>query len=243
MDPLFSREANRSFRGALLAAALMVVAVPVALMTWARSPRALGLRGPVEQPVPFDHELHAGADGIDCRYCHWTADRSSWAGVPPSELCMGCHVQILTGSPDLELVRRSVEEGRPIAWRRVHRLPDFVFFEHRAHDRAGVGCETCHGRVDRMTRVEQVAPMTMGWCLDCHRNPEPALRPVEEVTTMGYGEDGIDRKAASGPDGPEAAEPDAPSEPPEGGAGAAAPGIVRGRADVSPGTDCTTCHR
>lgn len=207
MDPLFSRRANRPFRAAFVGAAVVAVAVPLALLARARSPSALGLRGPVEQPVAFDHEHHVAVDGIDCRYCHWTADRTSWAAVPPTELCMGCHRQILPNSPLLEPVRRSAEEGTPIAWRRVHRLPDFVFFDHRAHDRAGVGCETCHGRVDRMARVRQVEPMTMGWCLDCHRDPEPVLRPVEEVTTMGYAGDG--------------------TPPP----------------DVSPGTDCTTCHR
>lgn len=231
MPPLFSRRSNRTFRATLLVLVLLAVAVPLALMGWVRTPYALGLHEPVEQPVPFDHRHHVRDDAIDCRYCHWTADRAPEAGVPPSDLCMNCHSQILNDSPILEPVRESVEEDRPIRWRRVHRLPDFVYFDHGVHVTAGVGCESCHGRVDLMARVYQTEPLTMGWCLDCHREPEPHLRPPSEVTTMGYrasaaaGESRPPARAADGSG-------DASGETPE--------AALR---DVSPGTDCTTCHR
>lgn len=186
MPPPFARGSNRTFRGALLTAVLLLVAAPLALMAWARAPWQNGLTDRVEQPVPFDHRHHVRDDGIDCRYCHWTVERSPSAGIPASDLCMNCHAQVLNDSPLLEPVRTSVAEARPIPWMRVHRLPDFVFFDHSAHVTRGVGCETCHGRVDLMPRVRQAEPLTMGWCMDCHRNPGPELRPPGEITTMGW---------------------------------------------------------
>lgn len=226
MDPLFSRNANAIFRGALLLVGLLAVAVPLALMGWVRTPYARGVGRPLEQPVEFDHRHHVRDDRIDCRYCHWPVERSPMAGVPSSDLCMNCHSQILNDSPLLAPVRQSVDEDRPIPWVRVHRLPDFVYFDHASHVSAGVGCETCHGRVDRMARVYQVAPLTMGWCLDCHRNPEPRLRPPERVTAMGYREGADDADAGTGPGAAGRAGQGPPSRPP-----------------VDPGTDCTTCHR
>jgi hypothetical protein len=137
-----------------------------------------------EQPIPYSHRLHAGELGIDCRYCHQNVDKSAHASLPPTGTCMNCHVAVRTKSPMLSLLRESAETGVSIPWVKVHDLPDHVFFDHSAHVTRGVGCVECHGRVDQMEVVEQVAPLSMGWCLDCHRNPEERMRPVDQVTNM-----------------------------------------------------------
>jgi hypothetical protein len=170
---------------------------------------------PVEQPVQFDHRHHVGDDGIDCRYCHATVERSAFAGLPTTERCMGCHSQIWNKSPLLDLVRKSYFEDRPIPWRRVHTLPDFVFFNHAIHVNKGIGCVSCHGRVDQMAAVEQVAPLNMGWCLECHRDPVPSLRPPERITDLAW-------------------------EPPADGKQQKE--LAR-RYDVHTRVSCTTCHR
>ncbi len=144
-------------------------------MLYARSPYATGRSQPVAQPVAFDHRHHVADDAIDCRYCHQTVERSAWAGLPATEVCMGCHAQIWSRSPILAAVRAAHFEGTPIPWVRVHRLPEFVYFDHSIHVAKGVGCAVCHGEVERMAAVEQASPMTMGWCLDCHRDPARAL--------------------------------------------------------------------
>lgn len=163
----------------------MLLAVGFA-MAWVRTPQITGQFSPLEQPVEFDHRHHVADDGIDCRYCHDLVERSPYAGVPPTERCMNCHNQIWPDSPLLAPVWASYFKNEPIVWRRVHQLPEFVYFDHSIHVNKGVGCESCHGRVDRMARVYQVASLQMGWCLDCHRRPERVLRPVEEITTMGW---------------------------------------------------------
>ncbi|MBI4508122.1 MAG: cytochrome c3 family protein [Deltaproteobacteria bacterium] len=165
---------------------LVVVGIPTALIIYVRTPYVTGQFFPVDQPVEFDHRHHVQDDGIECRYCHFDAERSAVAGIPPTEVCMGCHGQIWNNSPVLEPVRRSHFSDRPIPWNRVHDLPDFVYFDHSIHVNKGVGCVTCHGRVDQMVRVYQVAPLTMGWCLDCHRSPERHLRPKELVAVMNF---------------------------------------------------------
>jgi hypothetical protein len=138
------------------------------------------------QPVPYSHKLHAGDLGMDCYYCHYTAPHSAVAAVPATETCMNCHTRVKPQSPRLAKVRESYETGKPVEWIRVHRLPDFVFFNHQAHVTAGVSCVTCHGRVDQMIEVKQVEPLNMAWCLDCHRNPAPKIRPVEHVTSLAW---------------------------------------------------------
>ena len=140
----------------------------------------------VEQPIQFSHEHHAGGLGIDCRYCHTSVEGSRFAGIPPTETCMTCHSQIWTNAAMLAPVRRSLAEGEPIRWQRVHRLPDYVYFDHSVHVAKGVGCSTCHGAVQRMQQIRQVAPLTMGWCLDCHRDPAPNLRPREAIYDMDW---------------------------------------------------------
>jgi hypothetical protein len=153
-----------------------------------------------EQPVPFSHALHAGEMGMDCRYCHNTVEDASFAAVPPTKTCMNCHSQVKTESPRLAKVRESYETGQPIHWVRVHMLPDYAYFPHNAHVKAGVGCSSCHGRIDQMERVHQAEPLSMGWCLDCHRDPEPHLRPVDEVTNMNWDINDNDYNPAEDPD-------------------------------------------
>jgi hypothetical protein len=138
------------------------------------------------QPVPYSHKLHAGDLGMDCYYCHFTANKSAFAAVPPTETCMNCHVRVKPQSPRLQKVRDSYATGKPIEWVRVHRLPDFVYFNHQAHVTAGVSCVSCHGRVDQMIEVKQVEPLNMAFCLDCHRNPAPNVRPVDQVTNLNW---------------------------------------------------------
>ena len=140
----------------------------------------------VDQPIPFSHEHHVSGLGIDCRYCHTSVTNSSFAGIPPTKTCMTCHSQIWTNAPMLKPVRDSWRDDKPMQWNRVHRLPDYVYFDHQIHVNKGVGCSTCHGRVDEMPLVRQHAPLTMSWCLDCHRNPEKNLRPREEIFNMTY---------------------------------------------------------
>ncbi len=137
-----------------------------------------------EQPVPYSHKLHAGDLGLDCRYCHSTVEFSPVANVPPTQTCMNCHKLILPQSEKLLLVRESWAAKTPIQWVRVHMLPQYAYFNHSIHLWAGVGCVTCHGNVRRMEEVTQMQPLSMGWCLDCHRNPGPNLRPHEELTNM-----------------------------------------------------------
>jgi hypothetical protein len=161
-----------------------VVGFPTFFMVWARTPYATGQDEPRMQPIKFDHRHHVRDDGIECTYCHAGATRSAFAGVPPTSVCMGCHAQIWTQSPELAALRASWIEDRPIVWRRVHSLPQHVYFNHAIHVNKGVGCVTCHGRVDRMSQVFQVEELTMSWCLECHRNPERYLRPPEKVTDM-----------------------------------------------------------
>jgi hypothetical protein len=139
-----------------------------------------------QQPVPFSHKLHAGDMGMDCRYCHNTIEKAAHAAIPASQTCMNCHSLVKTDSPRLKLVRDSYETGEPIPWVRVHQLPDYAFFDHRPHLAAGVGCSSCHGRIDKMPVVEMAKPLSMGWCLDCHRDPEPELRPKDQITNMAW---------------------------------------------------------
>ena len=136
------------------------------------------------QPVPYSHKLHAGDMGIDCRYCHASVEVSPVANVPPTSVCMNCHKTVKRDSPLLAPIRDSAATGRPMQWVRVHKLPDYAYFSHKVHLAAGIGCVSCHGRIDEMEVVTQMKPLSMGWCLECHRNPGPNRRPVSEITNM-----------------------------------------------------------
>jgi hypothetical protein len=188
----------------------------IVLITGVFSPEMSAIGYAPEQPVPYSHALHAGDLGIDCRYCHRGVETTAKATIPPTATCMNCHASVRTQSEKLELVRQSAQTGEPIPWIRVHDLPDYAYFNHAGHIQSGVGCVSCHGQVHRMEVVEQVEALTMGWCLDCHRNPEPHLRPQEFVTDMNW----------------------VPGEDP-----AVLGARLRAENDINPSTDCATCHR
>jgi hypothetical protein len=139
-----------------------------------------------DQPIPFSHQHHVGGIGLDCRYCHTAVETSAVAGIPPTKTCMNCHTQIWNDSPTLEPVRASFREDKSIEWVRVHDLPEFAYFDHSAHVNQGVGCSTCHGRVDKMPLLWQESSLQMEWCLECHRAPERFVRPKEEVFNVAY---------------------------------------------------------
>lgn len=167
----------------LMLASLGVIPVLATLLAYqiAKSPYVTGQDVVPDQPVPFSHEHHVGGLGIDCRYCHTSVENARFAGLPPTETCMTCHSQIWTNAEMLAPVRASLADKRPIRWKRVNALPDYVYFDHSIHISKGVGCTTCHGPISRMSLTRQAAPLTMQWCLDCHRDPAKALRPREAV--------------------------------------------------------------
>jgi hypothetical protein len=195
---------------------VLLVLLLAAPMVYLRTPYYLETQDPVDQPVQFDHRHHVHDDRIDCRFCHRTVEEAASAGYPATEVCMACHSQVWNTAPILEQVRSSYFTDQPIRWHRVHRLPQFVYFNHSIHVNKGVGCIECHGRVDQMPLVEQTAPLTMGWCLDCHRHPLGRLRPKSEVTSMTWK-----------PQGDAAAEQKA----------------LASLYQVKTRTNCTTCHR
>jgi hypothetical protein len=186
MASVFPQWSNTATRVAILAIVGGGFASLAAPMIWVRTPWARAQHDAADQPVEMDHRHHVHDDGIDCKYCHNTVYRAATAGIPSTDKCMGCHEQIWAQSPMLEVVRRSYFSGRPIPWNRVHQLPGFVYFNHSIHVNKGFGCATCHGRVDQMAAVHQVATLTMEWCLDCHRNPENYIRPLDQITNMAW---------------------------------------------------------
>jgi hypothetical protein len=149
-----------------------------------RTPYVTQAFQPREQPVQFSHKHHVGDDGIDCRYCHTTVETAATAGLPATKTCMNCHSQLFANSPYLEIVRESWRTGKPIKWTRVHDMPDFAYFNHSIHVNKGVGCSTCHGRVDLMPLMWNEASLHMEWCLECHRDPNKILREQKDITNM-----------------------------------------------------------
>src|SRR6185437_9063547 len=186
MPQYFSKSSNTIARFSLLGVIALVTLVAWGGAMIVRSPYEMLQDVPREQPVPFSHEHHVGGLGIDCRYCHTTVESSSFANIPPTKVCMNCHSQMRAVSPELEPVRESYRTGRSIAWTRVHDLPEYVYFNHSIHVHKGVGCSSCHGRVDKMPLMWQAQPLTMEWCLDCHRHPERQVRPRDKVFDMAY---------------------------------------------------------
>ena len=213
---VFPRWANktRQIAGVVLGVAPIYL---TALVWYGFSPKTTDVGYMPEQPLPYSHALHAGELGIDCRYCHNTVDQAARAAIPPTETCMNCHARVRAKSPLLEPVRASFQSGAPVEWTKVHDLPDHVFFNHSAHVTRGVGCVSCHGRVDQMVEVYQQETLAMGWCLDCHRAPEQHLRPPSEVTNMDW--------------------------LPPGGDAVAYGKKLRKEHNINPPTDCSTCHR
>jgi hypothetical protein len=187
MSQIFPKKANAlpllSLGGALFGGIALIF-----LVWYYFSPEFLVVGYQPEQPVPYSHRLHVDQLGMDCQYCHNWVENSAHANVPPTQTCMNCHNQIQTDSPKLLPVRESWANDQPIEWVKVHHLPDYAHFSHANHVNSGVGCETCHGRIDQMGEegVYQAEPLSMGWCLECHRQPELYLRPEDEITTMGY---------------------------------------------------------
>lgn len=219
MSQIFPPSANSYARGSIVVLVVLLAAVGLSLDRVSRSPYVTRAETVREQPVQFSHQHHAGGIGIDCRYCHSTVETAASAGIPPTKTCMNCHSQIWNEAPILEPVRASFRDNTPLNWTRVHDLPDFVYFNHSIHVKQGVGCATCHGPVDRMPLVYQQAPLTMSWCLDCHRNPGLYVRPRDQVFNMTW---------------------QRPADDPEMGAR-----LVReyNIASVEQLTSCSTCHR
>lgn len=188
----------------------------VGLLYYGIHPQAMDIGYEPKQPVPYSHALHVGKLGMDCRYCHNTVEISSQASIPPTQTCMNCHGTIRTQSEKLLPIRESYTTGMPVEWIRVHDLPDFVYFNHSAHVRRGVGCVECHGRIDKMEVVSQQKALSMAWCLGCHRAPETHLRPAEFVTKMDW--QPMEDRAELGKK-------------------------LRVANNINPPTDCSTCHR
>ncbi len=183
---IFHRSTNTLSRATIYGAIFVVAALFWAAAEIQRSPYVTyaGIARP--QPAPFSHQHHVAGLGIDCRYCHTSVETSNFAGIPPTATCMNCHRQIWTGAPMLEPVRESFKTGKSLVWNRVNDLPDFVYFNHSIHINKGVGCNTCHGPVDRMPLMYNYASLQMEWCLECHRAPEKNLRPRDQVFNMRY---------------------------------------------------------
>ena len=186
MSQIFHRSSNALARTTIFGAVFIIGFVGWAGYQLDLSHYATRQDVPRDQPIPFSHEHHVGGEGFDCRYCHTSVETSNFAGLPPTQTCMNCHSQIWRTSPTLEPVRASFRTDQSISWTRVHDLPDFVYFNHSIHVAKGVGCESCHGRVDKMPLMRQAANLRMEWCLNCHRHPEQYVRPREFITTMGY---------------------------------------------------------
>jgi hypothetical protein len=186
MSQVFHRSTNTISRFTIFGAVFVLLVLAWVGEQVQRSPYVNYMGVAQIQPVPFSHQHHVGALGIDCRYCHTSVETSSFAGIPPTKTCMNCHSEIWTNTPMLEPVRASFRSGNSLVWTRVNDLPDFVFFDHSIHVNKGIGCYSCHGAVDRMPLMYAAHTLQMEWCLDCHRNPEKNIRPKEQVFNMEY---------------------------------------------------------
>jgi hypothetical protein len=219
MAQIFHRSANSMARASLLGVAILAGAALTAVLVLARSPYITNQHVTRNQPIQFSHKHHVGDDGIDCRYCHTSVENSAFAGIPPTKTCMNCHSVLFNNVGYLEPLRESYRSDESIRWNKVHRLADYVYFNHSIHVAKGVGCSTCHGTVNQMPLMFQASPLNMGWCVDCHRNPEAVLRPPDQVFNMEW---------------------KAPANQAELGAQYAHERKIRSAADL---TSCSTCHR
>ncbi len=186
MAQIFHRSTNTISRVSVFGGIGIIVVLVTTLAAINRSSYVTEVGVARSQPVQFSHKHHVSDDGIDCRYCHTSVEESSFAGIPSTKICMSCHTQIWAESPILEPVRESSRTGKSLEWTRVHNLPGFVYFDHSIHVHKGVGCTTCHGRVDQMPLMWRENTLYMEWCLECHRNPEQFVRPREQVFNMDW---------------------------------------------------------
>lgn len=186
MAQVFPRGTNVISRVSIFGAVFFALGLLAVVYTIFRSPYVTQVAVVRDQPVPFSHQHHVQGLGIDCRYCHTSVETSGFAGIPPTETCMSCHSQIWIESPMLEPVRASMRTNEPIRWNRVHELPDYAYFNHAIHVQKGIGCSSCHGRVDLMPLTWKDQPLTMEWCLGCHREPGAQIRPRAEVFNMSW---------------------------------------------------------
>jgi len=186
MAQLFSPRANVHSRVILVTAVVLLCGAGWVTSEVFWSPYTTYVNVPFDQPIPFSHKHHVGDDGIDCRYCHSAVEKSAFAGMPSSETCMNCHSQIFSDAPMLAPVRQSLVSRNPLQWNRVHDLPDYVYFDHSIHVAKGIGCSTCHGRVDQMPLIRKTQTLYMKWCLECHRDPAAFVRPADEIYNMAW---------------------------------------------------------
>ena len=186
MAQVFDRSSNALARASLVLTGLIVIALGVTLDNLQRSPWVTRQGQRPDQPIPFSHMHHVQGLGLQCQYCHTSVEKSSYAGIPPTKTCINCHAQIWTNAALLQPVRDSWATGNSIQWIKVHDLPDFVYFNHSMHIYKGIGCATCHGRVDQMPLMMKENTLYMNWCIECHRNPERYVRPRDQVFNMTY---------------------------------------------------------
>ena len=184
MARVFHRSTNTLSRVSIFGFVFLLLAIAWVTITVGRSSYITEVSVAQGQPVPFSHEHHVSGIGIDCRYCHTSVEKSAFAGIPATEICMNCHSQIWSDSPMLEPVRASFRSGTPLHWTRIYNLPQFAYFNHSIHIHQGIGCSTCHGQVDEMSLTFAAHPMYMEWCLECHRNVAQYVRPRTEVFNM-----------------------------------------------------------
>ncbi len=215
MAQIFPRWANKAPAYAAGAGALAAIVVPLFIWYYF-SPKYTDVGYKPRQPVPYSHKLHVGELGLDCRYCHAGVEVAAVASVPPTKVCMNCHKLVKRDSELLAPIRASFESGTPMRWVRIHKLPQYAYFDHSIHVRVGVGCSSCHGDIAQMEEVQQAKPLSMSWCLDCHRNPDPYLRRSDQIFVTDW-------------------------QPPEDQQAFAAE--VREEMKIAPPEDCTACHR
>ena len=219
MAQIFDRSANFLARFSLLGVAALAGLGLTAVLVVARSPYITNQRVTRNQPIQFSHKHHVGDDGIDCRYCHTGVENSAYAGIPPTKTCMNCHSVLFNNIGYLEPIRESYRTEQSIRWVKVHRLADYVYFNHSIHVNKGIGCSSCHGPVNEMALIYQASPLNMEWCLECHRNPEQNLRPKDQIYNMNW---------------------KAPADQEEAGKKLRAEYHLRSTLEL---TSCSTCHR
>ncbi len=185
MSKLFPKSANK-LPLQIIIFVIVVAGIVTAATTYYATPKYTRVGYAPVQPVPFSHQLHNGQLGIDCRYCHSNVEKSGFANIPTSQTCMNCHSLIKTDSPLLAPIRASYESGNPVPWKQIHQVPDYVYFNHAVHVNRGVSCVECHGQINEMEVVRHEKPLSMGFCLDCHRDPAAFVRPLDQITNLNW---------------------------------------------------------